>query len=84
MILCFLLLVALTLTEAQTLRANYLAALNAIASGKSYTIGSRTLTRADERFIRDEFARYDAIVDQLASGQTPGGVRAIRVVPRDL
>jgi hypothetical protein len=76
--------VALTLTEAQQLRADYYAALRALASGKSYTIGSRTLTRADEKFVRDEFNRYDAIVDQLNAGVAPGGARAIRVVPRDL
>jgi hypothetical protein len=76
--------VALTLAEATEFRAAYKAALLAIATGKSYTIGSRTLTRADERFVRDEFNRYDAIVDQLSKGAAPGGVRAARVVPRDL
>lgn len=75
---------ALTLAEATELRTAYKAALVAIASGKSYTIGSRSLTRADEAFILEQFNRYDKIVDQLTAGQTPGGARVIRVVPRDL
>ncbi len=75
--------VALTLAEAQELRAAYKAALLAVASGKSYQIGQRNLTRADEAFIRDQFAYWDAQVD-LLSGASVAGVRAVRVVPRDL
>ena len=74
---------ALTLAEATQLRADYYAALRAIATGKSYTIGQRTLTRADERFITEQFEKYDALVDSLAAGSTSGS-RAFRVVPRDL
>jgi len=74
---------ALSLAEAQALRAAYLAALEAVATGKSYTIGARTLTRADERFIAQKFAEYDQLVDQLAKGGT-GGVPVFRVMPRDL
>jgi hypothetical protein len=75
--------VALTLAEAQALRAAYLAAQEAIATGKSYTIGTRTLTRADEAFIARKFAEYDQIVDALTAGDT-AGVRMMRFVPRDL
>lgn len=75
---------ALTLAEAQQLRADYYAALRAISTGQSYTIGSRSLTRADERFVSEQFNKYDALVDQLAAGQAAGGVRVIRAVPRDL
>lgn len=74
---------ALTLTEAQTLRAAYFSALEALASGKSYTIGSRTLTRADERWVEEQFNKYDGIVEALESGRT-AGVRVVRAVPRDL
>lgn len=74
---------AVSLDEAQQLRDAYKAALLAVASGKSYTIGTRTLTRADERFIERKFAEYDQLVDALANG-TSGGVRVFRVVPRDL
>lgn len=75
--------VALSLDEATQLRAAYLAAQLAIASGKSYTIGTRTLTRADEAFIARKFAEYDQLVDSLKAG-TGGGVRIFRVMPRDL
>jgi len=76
--------VALTLAEAQRLRAAYLAALEAIATGQSYTIGSRTLTRADLVEVKKSFNEYDAAVTALQAGRAPGGVRAVRVVPRDL
>ncbi len=74
---------ALSLDEATALRAAYLAALTAVASGKSYTIGTRTLTRADEAFISRKFAEYDQLVDALQSGRG-GGVPVFRVIPRDL
>jgi len=75
--------VALTLAEAQQLRANYLAALNAIASGQSYTIGSRTLTRANLAEVRKAFAEYDQLVDSLSAGKR-GGIPVRRIMPRDL
>ena len=74
---------ALSLLEAQTLRAAFLAASEAIATGKSYTIGPRTLTRADEAFVARKFAEYDQAVESLTHGGR-GGVRVMRVVPRDL
>jgi hypothetical protein len=75
--------VALTLDEATALRTAYYQAQLAVASGKSYTIGTRTLTRADEQYIARKFAEYDQLVDSLKNG-TGGGVRAFRVIPRDL
>lgn len=74
---------ALSLDEAQQLRDAYKAAQLAIASGKSYTIGTRTLTRADEAYISRKFAEYDQLVDSLSSGRG-GGIPVFRVVPRDL
>jgi hypothetical protein len=75
--------VAVTLDEANTLRAAYMAALQAVATGQSYTIGTRTLTRADAVFIAAEFAKWDRIVTQLQCNR-PDGVNVFRVVPRDL
>jgi hypothetical protein len=75
--------VALSLAEAQQLRADYYAALRAISTGQSYTIGQRTLTRADARFVEEQFEKYDALVDSIEAG-TSSGARAFRVVPRDL
>ena len=74
---------ALSLDEAQQLRADYYAALRAISTGKSYTIGTRTLTRADEKFIAEKFAEYDRIVTALECGRSDG-ISAFRIMPRDL
>lgn len=74
---------ALTLAEAQTLRADYYSAVRALASGKSYTIGQRILTRADERFVAEQFEKYDSLVSALQAGST-AGARVMRAVPRDL
>lgn len=74
---------ALTLAEAQSLRTAYFNALQAIATGKSYTIGTRELTRADETFISQKFAEYDQLVDALIAGKS-GGIPVRRIMPRDL
>lgn len=75
----------MTLAEAQQLRAAWLAAELAVATGKSYTIGHRTLTRADEHFIHEQFSYYDRIVDELTrTGGQREGIPVFRVIPRDL
>jgi hypothetical protein len=76
--------VALTLAEAKDLRALYLAAIKAIATGQSYTIGARTLTRADLPDVKKSFAEYDQLVDQLTAGCGAGGIPSRRIMPRDL
>ena len=74
---------ALSLEEAQTLRADFFAALRALATGQEYTIGSRTLKRADAAWVAEQFAYYDALVDSLENDTQPGA-RIFRVVPRDV
>lgn len=74
---------ALTLAEAQQLRAAYFDAQLAIASSKSYTIGTRILTRADEAYVARKFAEYDQLVTALSKGCS-GGVPVFRIMPRDL
>lgn len=73
----------MTLAEIQALRAAWYAAELAVATGQSYTIGGRTLTRADAAFISRQLAKYDAQLTAAEAGRGPG-VRAIRVIPRDL
>lgn len=73
---------ALTLNEATALRTAYYNALLAVAQGQSYTIGQRTLTRADLAEISKEFEKWDAYVEELKGGG-PAGARVFRVVPRD-
>ncbi len=73
----------MTLAEARELRSLWLDAERAVATGQSYTIGSRSLTRADARLIAERLAYYDSLVTALTAGRAPG-VRAVRVIPRDL
>lgn len=71
------------MAEAEELRGVWLAAEKAVATGQTYTIGNRSLTRADARFIHEQFMKYDKMVAGLKSGRG-GGVRVMRIMPRDL
>jgi len=75
--------VALTLVQAQAHLDAWLAADLACAAGQSYTIGSRSLTRADGKLIATNIEKWQAKVDQLAAGRT-AAVRTTRIIPRDL
>lgn len=68
----------ITLAQAETHLAAWLAADEAVAAGQAYTIGNRTLTRADAREIRENVDYWDAKVKQLSQG---GGIRAIGATP---
>lgn len=72
-----------TLAQAQEHLASWLAADTACASGQSYTIGSRSLTRANSKEIADRIAYWRGEVDRLQAGRS-GGIRVMRVVPRDI
>jgi hypothetical protein len=74
---------ALSLEEAQALRAAWLAALQALATGQSYTIAGRTLTRVDAKYVQQQFSKYDQAVDQINAGKR-AGIPIFRVMPRDL
>ena len=54
-----------TLTEAVAQRDLYLAASRAIATGKSYTIGNRQLTRADAQEVRDQITYWQRAVRSI-------------------
>ena len=73
-----------TLAEAQTELARWKAAVAALASSQSYTIGQRTLTRVNLDEARQMVTYFAGLADQISSGATSGGVRVIRAVPRDL
>ena len=81
--LCPLDRVALSLDEATALRDAWMQAEIAVATGQSYTIGGRTLTRADARYVGQRLAYYDRLVSALQAGRAPGP-RFVRVMPRDL
>jgi len=59
----------------------YLLAESAILNGsQSYSIGNRTLTRADLKMIKDTIDSLQSEVIKLSRGN---GIRTQRVVPRD-
>ena len=55
----------------------------AVATGQSYKIGSRSLTRADLSEIKERIKFWSNEVERLENGR-PKGIKAYRAVPRDL
>lgn len=72
-----------TLDEARQNLATWIAAEQAVATGQSYRIGTRQLTRASLSEIAQRIAFWRAEVARLETGRRPGA-RVMRVVPRDL
>jgi hypothetical protein len=57
----------------------------AVLSGQSYTIGTRTLTRANLAWIKTQIDNLENQVEELQSQQDGKGRRkAFRITPRDL
>ena len=61
----------ITLTQAEAQLTSWLAADTAVATGQSYSIGGRSLTRANAKEIRDNITFWDKHVKRL----TRGGIR---------
>lgn len=74
---------AWTLQDAQRHLDLWLEADAAVATGQSYKIGTRSLTRADVSEIAERIRFWRKEVNRLESGRK-GGVRVLRAVPRDL
>jgi uncharacterized small protein (DUF1192 family) len=72
-----------TLEQARTHLQAYLEADLALATGKSYKIGSRNLTRLDAAEVKERINFWSNEVERLESGR-PRGIRQMRVVIRDL
>jgi len=70
---------AFTLTEAREMLTLYINAEKAILKGQSYSIGDRSLTRADLKDVVAERKYWEQEVTRLAAGRT--GPRVRRVVP---
>lgn len=68
----------ITLAQAQTQLDLWIAADTAVATGQSYTIGGRSLTRADAAEIRNNIIFWDSQVQRLSSSETSGGRIIIR------
>ncbi len=71
----------ITLAQAEARLDEYLAAESAVLGGQSYQIGSRQLTRADLKDIRDGIAYWENKVQRLS--QTSGGPRVRGIEPID-
>ena len=72
-----------TLEVARTHLQAYLDADLALATGKSYRIGSRNLTRLDAAEVKERINFWSNEVERLEAGRKKG-IRQMRVVPRDL
>jgi len=64
-------MVGITLAQAETQLAAWLEADTAVASGQAYSVGGRSLTRANAKEIRDNIVFWDKQVKRL----TRGGLR---------
>jgi hypothetical protein len=70
----------ITLPQAEAQLTAWLAASTAVASNQSYTIGTRSLTRADSKDIREWIKFWRSEVTRLeASGG--GGIRVRGITP---
>jgi hypothetical protein len=65
----------ITQAQAEAQLALWLAADTAVASGQSYSIAGRSLTRSDAKTIRDNITFWDTKVQQLSSGRTGPVIR---------
>lgn len=71
----------ITLDVARQKLQMWLDAEDAVATGQSYKIGTRSLTRADLSDIMKQISYWEKRVAQLESGTK--GARVFRAVPRD-
>lgn len=75
----------ITLKEAQKHLKMWLEAETEIATSQSYTIGTRTLTRANLKEVREQIKFWQNKVEQLENiAGNKGRNRVYRAVPRDL
>ena len=72
-----------TLEQARTHLQAYLEADLALATGKSYKIGSRSLNRTDAAEVKERINFWSNEVERLEAGRKKG-IRQMRVVIRDL
>ena len=68
----------------ERLNAYYEAEL-AVLAGQSYTVGSRTLNRANLAWIRQQIKELENLSEELESAASGKGRRkAFRITPRDI
>lgn len=62
----------ITLQQAETQLAAWLAADEAVSKGQSYSLGGRTVTRADAAVITQKIDYWDRKVKELQDGSSGG------------
>ncbi|MGL5458739.1 MAG: DUF6148 family protein [Cetobacterium sp.] len=62
---------------------NWLEADRKVSQGQSYRVGTRELTRASAKEIRENIRFWTGHVNRLESGRKKGA-RAKRIIPRDI
>lgn len=67
----------ITLAQAEAQLSSWLSASTAVASGQSYTIGDRSLTRANAREIQEMIQFWETKVQNL----TRGGIKVYGATP---
>ena len=60
----------ITLAQAEAKLTLWLAADDAVATGQSYTIGSRSLTRADSSLIQERIEYWNSKVIELSENES--------------
>ncbi|MEN6371901.1 MAG: DUF6148 family protein [Armatimonadota bacterium] len=74
---------SMTLQQSQDYLELWLEAEKKVATGQSYKIGTRQLTRVDIAEIRRQINYWQSEVDRLSAGRSRGA-RVMRIIPRDL
>ncbi|HUX58131.1 MAG TPA: DUF6148 family protein [Bacteroidales bacterium] len=67
----------ITLAQAQAKLTLWMAADDAVATGQSYSIAGRSLSRADAKYIQDRIEYWDRQVKRI----TRGGIRVRGATP---
>lgn len=67
----------ITLAEAEAKLALWMEADDKVASGQSYSIGGRSLSRADAKMIQENIKFWDRKVKELSVG----GIKVVAVTP---
>lgn len=71
----------ISLEQAQAKLTTWLAADDKIAAGQSYTIGGRTLTRANSKEVRENIDYWNNLVQKITRSNSRGGIRVRGGVP---
>lgn len=72
----------ITLAEAETQLSTWLSANTAVASGQSYSIAGRTLTRADANHILEQIKFWDSMTKSIEAREARTGPTVRGTIPQ--